>query len=76
MTYGAWISSTSRMPLSMDGNKHCLIIVDAFSSYRTVLFAPTKNGLVPPTGDVHPVALQLLRTPPLSFPNGWGWRVG
>ena len=32
---------------SFEGNIHCLIIIDAWSSYRTVLFASTKNGLFP-----------------------------
>lgn len=31
---------------SHDGNKHCLLIIDALSSYRVALFAPTKDGLV------------------------------
>jgi hypothetical protein len=35
---------------SFEGNRHCLLIVDAFLSYRTSLFSPTKDGLVSQQG--------------------------
>ena len=31
---------------SFEDNRHCLLIVDAFSSYHTSLFSPTKNDLI------------------------------
>jgi len=36
--------------VSFEGNRHCLLIVDAFSSYRVSLFSPTKNGLIDQLG--------------------------
>ena len=32
---------------SLEGTIHCLLIIDAWSSYRTALFASTKSGLIP-----------------------------
>jgi hypothetical protein len=31
---------------SLDGNNHCLLIIDAWSSYRVSLFSPSKDGLI------------------------------
>ena len=31
---------------SFEGNIHCLLIIDAWSSCRTALFAPIKNGVI------------------------------
>ena len=33
-------------PPSFEDNRHCLLIVDTFSSYRPSLFSPTRNGLI------------------------------
>jgi len=43
-----WCMDLPDLPraVSFKGNSHCLLIVDAFSSYRVSLFSPTKNGLI------------------------------
>ena len=44
-----WCMDLLNLPAvpSIEGNIHCLIIIDAWSSYRTALFAKTKDGLIP-----------------------------
>ena len=43
-----WIMDLMNVPAapSLEGNIHCLLIIDAWSSYRTAFFSPTKNGLI------------------------------
>ena len=47
-----WYSDLLNLPKapSFEDNRHCLLIVDAYSSYRTSLFSPTKDGLVAQLG--------------------------
>ena len=43
-----WCMDLLNLPAcpSFEGNIHCLLVIDARSSYQTALFSPTKNGLI------------------------------
>jgi hypothetical protein len=44
-----WCMDLLNLPASpsLEGNIHCLLVIDAWSSYRAALFSSTKNGLIP-----------------------------